>query len=189
MIPLSEYTRMYVSESTERPKISHVIPLRSITDRHQKPRNINDLLSNIDRSAPELRATISSNHRQPVARGTQKSSSRHSQQSSRCLSAGSYRAPNGALRLVNAPEPLGDALPRQKAPSAKRCIKTDNQRPPHRDLPGFVRKHRAPKGALRPASRRLGQTVCRRQKAPSAKRCIKTHNNKTATTRKPALQS
>lgn len=132
------------SESTERPKISHVIPLRSITDRHQKPRNINDLPSNIDRSAPELRATISNNHRQPVARGTQMSSSRHSQQSSRCLSAGSYRAPKGALRRRDVWQCRGDL----------------------RD----VRKHRAPKGALRleihvvhGRGRRLSQ------KAPSAK--------------------
>ena len=62
----------------------------------------------------------------------------------------------------------------QKAPSAKRCIKTS--------IPTsflviwivVVRKHRAPKGALRrgkassPARRHSGQ------KAPSAKRCIKT---------------
>ena len=124
-------SRRYPQVPLRPPQISHVIPQRSITDRHQKPRNINDLHSNIDRSAPELRATISNNHRQPVARGTQMSSSRHSQQSSRCLSAGSYRAPNGAVRLVNGPELLGDALPRQKAPSAIRCIKTRTNHLPH----------------------------------------------------------
>ena len=37
-----------------------------------------------------------------------------------------------------------------------------------------VRKHRAPKGALRPASRPIGVTPRLGQKAPSAKRCIKT---------------
>ena len=144
-----------MSESTERPKISHVIPLRSITDRHQKPRSINDLPSNIDRSAPELRATISNNHRQPVARGTQMSSSRHSQQSSRSLSAGSYRAPKGALRLLS-PRRLLDIVDRQNAPSAKRCIKTTN------DF-AFATKFASS------------------QKAPSAKRCIKTR--KTCCTR------
>ena len=119
------------SESTERPKISHVIPLRSITDRHQKPRNINDLHSNIDRSAPELRATISNNHRQPVARGTQKSSSRHSQQSSRCLSAGSYRAPKGALR----PSRDGHATRHARPPSeSTERLSTNTKCPltPHR---------------------------------------------------------
>ena len=86
----------------------------------------------------------------------------------------------------------------QKAPSTKRCIKT----PPcatasnRRSLP--VRKHRAPKGALRHAMRGLASNlvpvrkhrapkgalrhigfpvavaVFSCQKAPSAKRCIKT---------------
>ena len=62
----------------------------------------------------------------------------------------------------------------QKAPSAKRCIKTT-------DRPGGstsllrVRKHRAPKGALRRARRLLVlRSRFPRQKAPSAKRCIKT---------------
>ena len=63
---------------------------------------------------------------------------------------------------------------RQKAPSAKRCIKTH---------PGgscrthhcFVRKHRAPKGALRRFNPfRDARQVEISQKAPSAKRCIKT---------------
>ena len=62
----------------------------------------------------------------------------------------------------------------QKAPSAKRCIKTLRYRRPNRSTRGRVRKHRAPKGALRPT---IGATVGRPmpgQKAPSAKRCIKT---------------
>ena len=63
--------------------------------------------------------------------------------------------------------------PGQKAPSAIRCIKTGSP-PRGRSHPCRVRKHRAPKGALR----RLlygGLTIsgtC--QKAPSAIRCIKT---------------
>ena len=87
----------------------------------------------------------------------------------------------------------------QKAPSAKRCIKTarNGTRPPRRvsvrkhrapkgalrldnriirhDSEDKVRKHRAPKGALRPT--KLSYTpflLLFRQKAPSAKRCIKT---------------
>ena len=47
------------------PKISHVIPHRTITDRRQKPRNINDRISNIERPDRELRATFSSNHARP----------------------------------------------------------------------------------------------------------------------------
>ena len=47
------------------PKISHVIPRRTITDRRQKPRNINNQISNIERPDRELRATFSSNHARP----------------------------------------------------------------------------------------------------------------------------
>ena len=83
------------------------------------------------------------------------------------------RAPKGALRrdlLDRAALPAG----RQKAPSAKRCIKTISH-PGGAGIPStLVRKHRAPKGALR----RLEPIVDVRnhavsQKAPSAKRCIK----------------
>ena len=85
-----------------------------------------------------------------------------------------HRAPNGALRRLDnraarVQSPAGQKAPSakrciktariaswpniflsQKAPSAKRCIKTfpGNQRATHMDPP--VRKHRAPKGALRP---------------------------------------
>ena len=63
---------------------------------------------------------------------------------------------------------------RQKAPSAKRCIKTRvDERVRTFDV--TVRKHRAPKGALRlarAASDQFGRVLS--QKAPSAKRCIKT---------------
>ena len=48
------------------PKISHVIPRRTITDRRQKPRNINNQISNIERPDRELRATFSSNHAHPL---------------------------------------------------------------------------------------------------------------------------
>ena len=63
---------------------------------------------------------------------------------------------------------------RQKAPSAKRCIKTTVPSA-GRQWPIRVRKHRAPKGALRPRANATDKdfaTLC--QKAPSAKRCIKT---------------
>ena len=49
------------SESSDHTKISHVIPYRNIADRGQKPRNINDPPSNIERSDRELRATFSNN--------------------------------------------------------------------------------------------------------------------------------
>ena len=88
----------------------------------------------------------------------------------------------------------------QKAPSAKRCIKTQSarnrahptgcvrkHRAPNGALRQFeahswafeyrVRKHRAPKGALRLDRLSLGScSLCDGQKAPSAKRCIKTYD-------------
>ena len=108
-----------------------------------------------------------------------------------------HRAPKGALRLWLVDERYVPAGHSQKAPSAKRCIKTvaavivETTR-------RVVRKHRAPKGALRPEWRcarcrfprvrkhRAPKGALRRvtysdtnadmssQKAPSAKRCIKT---------------
>ena len=85
-----------------------------------------------------------------------------------------HRAPKGALRHATPRDPApafgsesterqtahydgrmtaqaeSQSRVRQKAPSAKRCIKTRNQ-PPRRWHPWpRVRKHRAPKGALRP---------------------------------------
>ena len=111
-----------------------------------------------------------------------------------------HRAPNGALRRGRGVCLLGCEYPRQKspgakwciktaqqgsfflpycgacqkAPSAKRCIKTGCDGSRTREC-WFVRKHRAPNGALR-----LTDTVfpalknAISQKAPSAKRCIKT---------------
>ena len=62
----------------------------------------------------------------------------------------------------------------QKAPSAKRCIKTRIEKV-IRPLKEPVRKHRAPKGALRQGDFALSEPlVVESQKAPSAKRCIKT---------------
>ena len=63
----------------------------------------------------------------------------------------------------------------QKAPSAKRCIKTTPRTMTRQPRRPPVRKHRAPKGALRPSRRDACASLeARRQKAPSAKRCIKT---------------
>ncbi len=64
----------------------------------------------------------------------------------------------------------------QKAPSAKRCIKTIVEYDVLVALPSEVRKHRAPKGALRPNLNCFIRTHLG-QKAPSAKRCIKTEPN------------
>ena len=62
-----------------------------------------------------------------------------------------HRAPKGALRLQHHAALRRDEF-RQKAPSAKRCIKTCDER--LFDVAGnLVRKHRAPKGALRRLSR------------------------------------
>ena len=86
-----------------------------------------------------------------------------------------HRAPNNALRLPTQSTPLVSChstsqkapsakrciktpqcpfvrqvrILRQKAPSAKRCIKTRSQSPGRQATPPSVRKHRAPKGALR----------------------------------------
>ena len=109
-----------------------------------------------------------------------------------------HRAPKGALRHVSRPPSptrarrqkapsakrciktqarrFPDRLPRpcQKAPSAKRCIKTRKKRNALAIIPTRVRKHRAPKGALRRCHVELCLSCVRCQKAPSAKRCIKT---------------
>ena len=109
-----------------------------------------------------------------------------------------HQAPQGALRPAFSVS-LGDGISSQKAPSAKRCIKTDRIAP-YRGTAFRVRKHRAPKGALRNkvcgdprlqvrvrkhrapngalrqlVSGLLAVGVRESQKAPSAKRCIKTH--------------
>ena len=63
----------------------------------------------------------------------------------------------------------------QKAPSAKRCIKTGRCWSAISHSMLRVRKHQAPRGALRQGSTRTPEEsyiMC--QKAPSTKRCIKT---------------
>ena len=84
-----------------------------------------------------------------------------------------HRAPKGALRLSGLLGSLGVSFVRQKAPSAKRCIKTHSC-PSGRTSTGLVRKHRAPKGALRLGAYAMTGVDLPDQKAPSAKRCIKT---------------
>ena len=69
---------------------------------------------------------------------------------------------------------------RQKAPSAKRCIKTSTPHPYGDPSPSHVRKHRAPKGALRPYKVKTFAQLIEGQKAPSAKRCIKTSHSSDA---------
>ena len=65
-------------------------------------------------------------------------------------------------------------LVRQKAPSAKRFIKTGD-RFMLVSIPLLVRKNRAPKGALRHnVVAGFENVLAFSQKAPSAKRCIKT---------------
>ena len=62
------------------------------------------------------------------------------------------------------------ALTSQKAPSAKRCIKT-GKREAHVAVEVLVRKHRAPKGALRRRDHR-------RDPQPSARRSESTERQK-----------
>ena len=86
---------------------------------------------------------------------------------------GSQKAPSAKRRIktIYCRSSLRCIDPCQKAPSTKRCIKTIKT--PSTTQTIFVRKHRAPKGALR---RRLLGLLLRGfhgQKAPSAKRYIK----------------
>ena len=68
-------------------------------------------------------------------------------------------------------------MPRsQKAPSAKRCIKTCDNRKSHGTRARPVRKHRAPKGALRPRPRRNRLTNNPTSESIERQRCIKTDN-------------
>ena len=61
---------------------------------------------------------------------------------------GKHRAPKGALRLLTDATCVVFLFLRQKAPSAKRCIKTLQWCACDAWI-WLVRKHRAPKGALR----------------------------------------
>ena len=74
--------------------------------------------------------------------------------------------------------------PCQKAPSAKRCIKTHRERASASNRYSTVRKHRAPKGALRPLIGLSVDVSENGQKAPSAKRCIKTPRRQTGRPRR-----
>ena len=114
----------------------------------------------------------------------------------------SQKAPS-AKRCIKTPQATRHAhrpQNRQKAPSAKRCIKTCPRRRIELSCRWFVRKHRAPNGALGLTLRLRHQKLCSfvrkhrapngalrlvlvqveyardhpRQKAPSAKRRIKT---------------
>ena len=100
-----------------------------------------------------------------------------------------HRAPKGALRPVVDGKRLEIVQNSQKAPSAKRCIKTLREVPTHRARCPCVRKHRAPKGALRrkpvPEQER---PASHGQKAPSAKRCIKTTAHHSSRSRPRAVR-
>ena len=79
-----------------------------------------------------------------------------------------HRAPKGALRPLEAGARHPPVTTSQKAPSAKRCIKTDWRCDPT-FMKFSVRKHRAPKGALRRPQRRLRQELnhhVRKHRAP-----------------------
>ena len=123
------------------PQISHVIPFFQLCTNSQKSQNFNDPTSNIKTTGRELRATFLRNHPRP--------------------------APNGELRRLNIS--LHNVLSvSQKAPSAKRCIKTCCQPRVVRTI-RIVRKHRAPKGALRLSlGRSMTGTIClvRKHRAP-----------------------
>ena len=81
--------------------------------------------------------------------------------------------PLGALRRHSNAARAAYPCLRQKAPSAKRYIKTVKEALAAVFGLG-VRKHRAPNGALRPRLNILTRVVDTSLKAPSATRCIKT---------------
>ena len=89
-----------------------------------------------------------------------------------------HRAPNGALRRSLLATSVVNSLQSQKAPSAKRCIKTLLGRELAAQLQDRVRKHRAPKGALRLNGLNGRLKLLHRQKEPSAKMCIKTQTRR-----------
>ena len=125
-------------------------------------------------------AAISGTESAPQAfRGDASSRNEKSGNLASCLLVGGVLFRPLAIRYDVFPGHRGCDTPgSQKAPSAKRCIKTtpDDGAPKGRHL--RVRKHRAPKGALRHSHLVTMDSVDTSQKAPSAKRCIKT--NKTA---------
>ena len=101
------------------PQISHVIPFFQLCTNSQKSQYFNDPTSNIKTTGRELRATFLRNHPRP--------------------------APNAELRRLNIS--LHNVLAvSQKAPSAKRCIKTPGYGSTDAYCPGEVRKYRAPNG-------------------------------------------
>ena len=70
-----------------------------------------------------------------------------------CRRVRKHRAPKGAFRQhCRWRIQTRQIALRQKAPSAKRCIKTIRREMTLRSCPRYVRKHRAPKGALRPSA-------------------------------------
>ena len=85
-----------------------------------------------------------------------------------CCHVRKHRAPNGALRRILTGEPSVRVSSGQRAPSAKRCIKTFFPRNFARLLE-CVRKHRAPNGALRLISQSdavLADILVRKHRAP-----------------------
>ena len=128
-----------------------------------------------------IRDGASPGHRACDTPGSQKAPS-----AKRCIKTCHWRADSradfkrqkapSAKRCIITTCALSTTLTRgsQKAPSAKRCIKTARHRRQGICQSYGTRKHRAPKGALRPCESIGCDPVFAGQKAPSAKRCIKT---------------
>ena len=179
------------------PQISHVIPFFQLCTNSQKSQNFNDPTSNVETTGRELRATFLRNHPRPAPERRTKTAVHLSTPSTNTFarkhrapkgalrqadlavqldlvgSVRKHRAPKGALRLREHSLEKAD-LAGQKAPSAKRYIKTSF--PLYRD-PESIEGQKAPSAKrcikteqkLRPVI-----ALVARQKAPSAKRCIKT---------------
>ena len=87
-----------------------------------------------------------------------------------------HPAPEGALRQFQVFF-LPNSSPSQKAPSTRRCIKTQLTRA-ETPIQLLVRKHPAPEGALRHNRLPAEATSSDDRKAPSTRRCIKTRRHR-----------
>ena len=88
-----------------------------------------------------------------------------------------HRAPKGALRPAGYRRHGALDSHCQKAPSAIRCIKTRRAGGLNGEVVHAVRKHRAPKGALRLHEVNEPSLILWCLKTLSAKRCIKTRQH------------
>ena len=105
------------------PQISHVIPFFQLCTNSQKSQSFNDPTKNVETTGRELRATFLRNHpRRAPNSALRRQVVEHDDVG--FSEVREHRAPKGALRHTECCYCGNSSNPRQKAPSAKRCIKT-----------------------------------------------------------------